>query len=812
MNLLPINENEAILEAYWNGDKNGDDSRLDILAPYHIKWPHGASGIIRQSAYFTISTPAKNGPSLIMERNCDVNLNGYDQFILSASMPAGVNVRLLACLDEVWQTIIHDQSGIDSYEEYIGNFTGNHLTGLRFEFTVVGTTPAVITLSWLMVVNHCGVKNMLSRQTVYDESWPGLLAPDSKISNPQLELFFNSAELNKLREKVQLPHLKHHYDALLNRAQELLNIKPEDYIGSYAPGGNIARGCRKRDLNKPWLGAGVSDLLAFAGIMENDSQFSRHAARMALALAHCDHWIHSFIGSLSGTTSHPRSFSESYMLRPLPLVLDWAGNLLNPAGRELIRDAMITKGLARIESDFRRWEYIRGMNQGLLFTPGRINAYLALEKTYPRYRINLLEAERDMRSILNHYLQSDGGTLEGMGYWHSIGEVFPTMFALARRHNKTLHDVIGDRIRHTANYALEMLSSAGSGTEFLTINAAGQGHLQPSLMMTAVLAEVADNDRLRQLYAKLAMDASPEVDWFHLLIAPTEIKSVTSMSTSEASSFYYFPSTGHTGIRRHSDNIGIIRFHLFSGPSRGGHSHQDKGSFIIEAAGETLALDRGTTNYDNPAHLLMGKAGWHNLTVPETSDGRPMEQQPLTTPGGRIQYAEFENDILNINCDNRQAWVPGLFSRNQRRVWSPSAELFILVDNLILHEPHAVSFRLNSLFPIILDNDNSWRVKGLHNQLRIVPVNWQPEMNDVNIEGIDSHGLPVSLLKMATKPAKHHQLVTLIEVMPISSSPQWSYHWIKESNSLELKNISSRNPNNSIGPIDLFKTKLRRKK
>jgi len=70
---------------------------------------------------------------------------------------------------------------------------------------------------------------------------------------------------------------------------------------------------------------------------------------------HCDLWVHSFMGALPGTTGHPRSFSESYLLRPLPLVLDWAGHCLTSAGRELVADAMILKGLARIESDFRRW-------------------------------------------------------------------------------------------------------------------------------------------------------------------------------------------------------------------------------------------------------------------------------------------------------------------------------------------------------------------------------------------------------------------------------------------------------------------------
>ena len=44
MKLLYINDNEAILEAFWNGDNNADNSRLDVLAPYRVIWGQGAGG------------------------------------------------------------------------------------------------------------------------------------------------------------------------------------------------------------------------------------------------------------------------------------------------------------------------------------------------------------------------------------------------------------------------------------------------------------------------------------------------------------------------------------------------------------------------------------------------------------------------------------------------------------------------------------------------------------------------------------------------------------------------------------------------
>ncbi len=826
MPLLPVNDHEAILEPFWNGDQNADGSRLDLLAPYRLAWLNGATGKVRPPACFTLATPATSGPALTLERDCDLQLDGYDCLVLAAALPANVRCTLLARLDGAWQTVLDAAPGTDRHDEYEGCFTGRHLTGLRLEFCLTDSTSAVVTLDWLLAADRADGARLLAHRPLFDPAWPGLLEPQPGPADPQLGLFFAAADLPALRAKVRSPHLAPHYQALLARAEQLLAIRPEELVGPYAPGGDPARGLRRRDAGRPWLAAGVADLLAFAGLLENQPRYSRHAARMALALAHCGQWLHSFVGALPGTTVHPRCFSESYILRAVALVLDWAGHCLTPAGRELLRDAMILKGLARVESDFRRWEYIRGMNQGLLFTPGRIHAYLALEKTYPRYRANLREAVRDLNAMLNHYLQADGGTLEGMGYWHSVGEIFPTLYALARRAGNPFAQSLPPRVRRTADYALAMLSTAGDGTTFLPINAAGHNQARPSLTTAAVLAQATDSDTWRHLYARLLADASAQPDWFHLLAAPTHlprqhlpamefVDSATSSPpppTQPPPAFYHFPATGHAGLHRplpplppsplgrgaggEGANDGppaVIRLHLFSGPSRGGHSHQDKGSFILEAAGETLAADRGTTNYNNPAHLLMGQAAWHNLTVPEDDCGNALEQQPKTTPGGRLVMAEFKDGILDLLCDNRHAWEPGLFTRNRRRIWSPAPDLFVIDDDLQLRTPHAVSFRLNSAFPIDQDATGGWIVTGSRCQLRILPVNWSPEAEQSRPAGIDCHGQPVNLLRLATAPARRHRLLTCLQVLPAPAKESaWKPHWHAARQLLELSSTLSQ--------------------
>jgi len=195
------------------------------------------------------------------------------------------------------------------------------------------------------------------------------------------------------------------------------------------------------------------------------------------------------------------------------------------------------------------------MNQGLLFTLVAFTPISPWRRPIHAIGTNLHEAERDLHAMLNRYLQPDGGTLEGMGYWHGIGEIFPTLYALARRHGRPFCDAMGERLRRTADYALAMLSSADNGTEFLRINAAGQGHLQPSLMMAAVFAGAADHDGWRQLYPDLPWMPRRRQTGSTYWSRRTHWNALRRRRPS-ARAFYHFPATGPRGGAPHGGGPG----------------------------------------------------------------------------------------------------------------------------------------------------------------------------------------------------------------------------------------------------------------
>ena len=44
-----------------------------------------------------------------------------------------------------------------------------------------------------------------------------------------------------------------------------------------------------------------------------------------------------------------------------------------------------------------------------------------------------------------------------------------------------------------------------------------------------------------------------------------------------------------------------------------GHNHEDKGSFVLEFAGETFAMDPGTCDYSNPLAEILSHCERHNM-------------------------------------------------------------------------------------------------------------------------------------------------------------------------------------------------------
>ncbi len=780
MRIVPINEAEAIIEPFWDGGSSEHPAdKRSLLDEYTVDIAAGARARVSQgwcAVDVHIDAAEPGAPCARLARACDLDVSGYDVFRVFASLPAWARMTVRATLDGAERVLLDGVAGSNTMGEFDAPLSGNRLTALRIEFALAEPRIAYAALLWLGLSNRALQDRMEARRSPYTPDWPGMLAAETGRPAPEIGIFFGPRDLAGLRRKAAGGPLKPVFDALRRQAEQDLLLKPEEDIGYYVPNPD-RRWVRDRDMKRART-AGVMERLALVGLIDGNAAMSRLAARMALSAAHCDTWCESVIGLFPGATWHHRSFTEEIYCRACALVLDWAGFCLTPHGKQVIRDAIAMKGLPRIESDFKRMEYIRSMNQGIVFSSGRIIGALGLLPAHPRYAGLLDEAERDLAEMIDAYVQPDGGTMEGMAYWnYTFSTVMPLVCALARHRGQTLGEYASPALRKTGEFALGMQSTAGDGTTYLPVNDAhADQRLSPAV--TAAYIQISGRPEWKALYAAMMADGTATPDPYHFIFAPAAGVKVPRQAAPPQPRLIVFPATGEVSAMRLAQGVGLTHLHLSCGPILATHYHEDRGSFLLEAAGEALAIDRGVTSYDHPEVALIGDANRHNLIYPESPDGALMHQPPGAAGarlGSALSVDTADGMAVLLACDTAAAWEPGVFTANLRRIFSPAADLFLIDDEVALGQAMAVSFRLNTRCAVEARGDEVW-VTGRAAGLRIVPLNWAPERGLTGVEGVDSHLEPVTLLRLTTGAARSHRLLTAIQVVPAAGGGRlWDF-------------------------------------
>lgn len=787
---VPISEAEAIFAPFFDGsDSNHPTDKASWLDDFVMASGAGCVAHAVQSwagVQVCLDSAPVGVPALTLTSREPLAIAGYDTFRVFGALPGHVRLRITGTQDGKAVTILEGQTGNDEHDEIDGALSGEQLDTFRLEFSLTEARPAVVDLRWLGLANRAGQDRLEARTSPFQAAWPHcLVGTDPDRPTPQIGIYFNDEDLSALREKCLRGPLKPMCDALREQVQPWLQLDPEAMVGPYVPAAS-RRFIRVRDHWKDSL-YWKMEPLAFLGLIDENPTYSRMAARMALAAAHCTHWCETIMSAFPGGTWAHRSFQETYYSAACALVLDWAGDWITPHGKQLIRDAIVMKGLPRMESDFKRQEYIRYMNQGIVFSIGRILGLLALLPAFPRYASQLAEAEADLHEMIDAYIQDDGVILEGPGYWsHTFLDIIPLYAALARHHGTTLKDYATEKFLRAGDYALSLLSTRDKGLGYLGINDAhNQGQYPPHVI--AAYCEVSDRPEWPRLLAG-ALD-SGHSDVYGLIVLATSDLDLTHLPHPEADEgrrsparFEHFPVGGQAASVRQDPDLGAVHLHLCSGPTYAGHYHEDKGSFLLEAAGQALVIDPGIMAYHKAGNALLGTAAAHSLLYPEAPDGhapfcqpaeradRPGDQpwgtlDPAYGHGGVLSACLEEEGLVCLACDNAPAWEDGLFMVNQRRIVSPSPRLFLVEDVVELEDPLAMSFRLATNQPTSIRGSEAWlTAPGV--SLRVAPVNWHPAAVEAVPGGKDDHDDDVTTVRLVTAPATTHRLVTLLELLP----------------------------------------------
>ena len=782
---IPINDAEAVIEAFW-------DTQLSDLNQYAFKAEKGTGARVVQAwcyVEFSWHRAAPGKPIFSMSRDVDIIIEHYDALRIRCAVPSGAKLTFKAVVDGRKQTIVDGVVGPDRKWEYTGPIEGKRLQRLTITYEAIKGGIGGGTLQWINLVNRQVEQIRQSRSCPYNPDWPKFLKPaDEPVEmNPTLGLLFDTRELKALRKKVAHLAFKPFMDRIRAKAQDLVSTaKPEQFVMESSA--TINRHHRAYDIQR-----GESDpeyialVCGFAGIVDGDVEMLRMSARAILAMAHSQYWDECFQEHFPGSFFDNRSFAGFGYAFSCALGLDWAGEVLSEAGRRIILEAVSKKGMSLINKDFVQYEYIFHCNQAPGFSQGRIAGLLAMKSLWPRSQAWIDQAKKDLLESIDLVFNAteDHGGREGPGYvGATLYRALIALTLLARDEGKTLKEITPPELIGCTDFSLMFLSTIGEPGSYIPYGDVQTGFgATYDLDMVSLMAVASGDARWEDIRQAMVNHGVPSkhdsnssmANLFTLIFTdPPKAPGGVHLPT-----FCLLPSTGMLESCRQTPE-GPIRLQLIGAAQGAGHVHQDKGSFILEAFGDAIAIDRGVLKYGHPSLRLATVAHMHNVLSPAREGEREAEQirDVLGHPEAWCLPRGSGNEkTLNAEIDTTAVWQ-GQFKRHLRRICSPDPTIFFIEEQVAFDRARGATFHLHSLYSIEPTGE-SFVVHGEHADVIVTPT-WTVTDSTYGEDFVDAKEQLVNHLAMTSLPGTNFRIVTVLQVIKVGAEKRWEIEFERD--------------------------------
>ncbi|MBP6507844.1 MAG: heparinase II/III family protein [Opitutaceae bacterium] len=707
MKNTPINSAEAVFEAFF-------DETLSTLPQWKIH-PGGADGltIVQKWAWvqYDWQRPPADAATPALRLSCAyaVDCADYDTLVFSLVAPPGARVALIARTDAGERRNLSTAFGAAKRELLLPLDGARQLQGLTLEIyadRARTTGTACGWLNWIGLQQGPALARYLRQFTRFDPQWADYLQPDTYEPNfePVYGLHLTAAELATARAELAQgggPRSS----PLWELAEDAQKLVPEKMMSEYVNFWNDTRFNRERDTGNLLLTHGAN--AAQAAVLFRDKKLGRLAARYAICLAHSTRWDPSFLSWMTGGRWEHRAFVPSLVMYDCALILDLCGEWFTDYGRKLLLRRLAEEGQGT--NNYNAWwhNYIFWCNQTAWFLPGRMYAYLVLEKSLPvdRKPYPLPEKSRvapytdlalaELQDNLAKILLPDGGYTEGPMYFtFTARQALISYYYYARARGLDPRSLVPPALYATAVMAATLVSTADDAQMILICDAlyipqegaAFLAWLMPDSHWTTIFRKSVARTG-GQPMSLLAQNLSRDI--------PAQGPALPPLVT--------MPTIGQMASHR---QLGAewVKLFLMGNQAGASHTHEDKGSFILEFAGDSFTKDFGSCDYSNPLADMLKHAQRHNLLVPLTAGGvRPKPQNPILadiTPHGRGDAQSF-----HATMELAAGWE-GWFARWQRTWDAPTPGELTLTDDWAVEQGDGVVFYWTTPLPITLDAKN----------------------------------------------------------------------------------------------------------
>lgn len=735
---MKINEAECIIERFFDGGESySNNEKYSPLSEYKVACPDGAT-VFQDWLAVQITIPKLPKGKVTISKNCMLKVGKYDNFLISC-IRSNCIIQFSA---ETEDGLIEYTAAENGKKEISIPLRTKFIKSFSLSFSNNNPNEnSSCSLIWLGLSNS---ENLEIINNHDDFEFTGCLQDPAEFK-PQIGIYIREEQYADFLRKIKKEPFSTWYQTLKDKAYSEKDRMPEKEVGEYILNNNKWC-CRDRDMCADPIFE-VMHIVALVAMVEKDRDLMTLACRMALAVSATHHWTEGFMGDLPLTTWHHRSFLEGLVSKRCAMVLDWAGSALTWHGKNIIYDAMMQKGLPRMEADLNCFDYLYHCNQGMVFNDDRIHTYIALAQKYPRYKRLIKNAEEDFLEMINTCFTEDGGYVEGPGYFsYTFENVVTTASILANYYNKPLRDYVTERIKKTADYALSMFSDVGNGRKYFMINDC-YGYFGYTPTIYDFYTKVT-GDKVWNSYYKMAMEDAGKGGSVEPLLLNSPVQS--SMELCDNKEFISLNTIGETAVRFNTPG-GKALLHITAGKAYYSHFHGDKGSILLDVDGEHIFIDKG--NASNIAKLPQS----HNLFSPENQS---LVQTPET--GGRVICSEFKNGILNYCADLTSAWEKGIFKKITRNIATDENGTLILTDNAICEQKTAMNLRFHT-YGEISESNGVFTVSCNGKQVEIIPKN-KPDSFEIFADDPDVCKTAVNCLSLCYKAELEHNIKTLIKV------------------------------------------------
>ncbi len=700
MHTIPINSAEAIFEPFF-------DQYLSEITAWRCDAP-GATGLsqVRGWAFiiFQWTMPADDGLVLRMRRDYDrpVPCADYDRLLVCFNLPEETVMTLTAETDAGRRTRRTEPAGATRREEALELGGAKQINSLTVEVRSPHRRAGSGWMLWIGLQSTTRLKFHLGQWSGYNDQWDKYLQPPEfePTFTPAFGLMINAEELAGVRSEFAASPVTDELRLLAERAR---NQRPEAMIGENLNfwSTNVFR--RERDIGKMLSLHGSH--AAQAGLLWQDKELCRLAARFALSLVHCEHWEDIFFAHMRGSVWDQRGFVQSIGAWDCAVILDLCGEWFTPLGRQLVLRRLATEAHGAMCQASWWWEYMYYTNQMAWISPARIYSLLVLEKctpvhlepNYPPPPVSRVAPHTDLAwanlaENISRALLPDGGYLEGPTYftWTARQAILGAML-YARGRDRHPRELVSPSLLKTGRLA-EMLYSTDDGQEMILV---GDGVMTIGEGVAMLAWLLPDSHWVTILRKQLKRaGAAP------LLLALRLAREVPAVGPAFRS-FLEMPDTGMMcSVRKLGAEL--VKLFLMGNKAGGDHQHEDKGSFVLECAGDSFAFDFGVVDYANPVTELLKQAQRHNMLTPWSDDARPKPDNPLhvdVKPQGTGDDTRF-----NATMELTPGWAG--WYKKWRRTWdSPAADTLIITDEWEIAQGRGVIFHWTTRLPMRIEGD-----------------------------------------------------------------------------------------------------------